>query len=112
MYAAAAAGSERARTRKRAARAANLIIRHATPPRVRCASQTRRSDCTSAQDEESILKDLHLHSFKIPNYKSIKYQFEEPDSRNHGQNSHSRSDADGATVLTMLALLPGGALSG
>ena len=48
--------------------------------------QTCRSDCSSAQ-AESILIDLHLLPYKIPNCHSIKYQFADPDSRNHGQNS-------------------------
>ena len=57
------------------------------------AATTRRAcgvDETAAvppSQGESILKDLHLLVYKIPNYHHIKYQFAEPNSRNHGQNS-------------------------
>ena len=41
----------------------------------------------TAPEGDSILKDLHLLPYKIPNYYSIKCHFAEPNSRNHGQNS-------------------------
>ena len=64
------------------------------------ASPARQQRITCARVDESmrlqqcpgrlnqfLYVDLHLLPYKIPNCNYIKYQFADPDSRHHGQNS-------------------------
>ena len=84
---AAAGGSQRAPRQRARARA-----------RGRRVDEQTIEDCSSAQ-AESILINLHLLPYKIPNCQSIKYQFSDPDSRHHGQNSARLAQPHGGIEL-------------